>query len=88
MDAVEARIRVGETKHRREMTDGMREAVFTLELDAGSTTIQTWFVDDDGQSRGACYLYVERLPGATPEATDPRTRGVSQRLFERTCPSM
>jgi arylsulfatase len=62
LDAAEARIRVGNVERRQEVTGAMQEAAFTLELDAGPTTIRTWFVDDDGSSRGACYLYARRLP--------------------------
>jgi len=39
------------------------EAVrFTVRLKAGSTVLQTWFSDEEGQSRGAYYVSVEHLP--------------------------
>jgi arylsulfatase A-like enzyme len=34
---------------------------FEVELKAGKGRLQTWFIDDKGESRGAYYVYVKRL---------------------------
>jgi len=36
-------------------------AKFTVPLKPGKTTMQTWFTDDQGNSRGAYYVYVKKL---------------------------
>jgi len=41
---------------------GAKAAVFTVNLKAGKTCLETWFTDDaGGESRGAFYAYVKRL---------------------------
>ncbi|MHC4646853.1 MAG: arylsulfatase [Planctomycetota bacterium] len=38
------------------------EAVFDVELESGPATLQTWFLDDDGEELcGAYYVYVKRM---------------------------
>jgi hypothetical protein len=59
--AVEARIRVGDAEHATPVTDEMQEAEFTVELAAGATTLQGWFVDDANKSWAACYVSVEQM---------------------------
>ena len=58
---VESGIRVEDVELHQPVTDGMQEAEFTLDLAAGNTTIQGWFVDENRQLWSASYLYVERL---------------------------
>ena len=36
-------------------------ATFEVELKAGPTKLQTWFIEEDGGERGAYFVYVERL---------------------------
>jgi len=38
-----------------------RAVTFGVELKAGKGRLQTWFIDDKGESRGAYYVYVRRL---------------------------
>ncbi|MBN2329786.1 MAG: arylsulfatase [Candidatus Omnitrophica bacterium] len=38
-----------------------KAAIFIMELKAGKTFLQTWFSDDENQSRGAYYVYAKRL---------------------------
>ncbi|MFP4367251.1 MAG: arylsulfatase [Bacteroidales bacterium] len=40
---------------------GATAVKFEVELEAGDTEVKTWLIDDDGTSRGAYYLEVERL---------------------------
>ena len=38
-----------------------RSVTFPVDLKAGKTTMQTWFLDEKGKGRGAYYAYVKRL---------------------------
>lgn len=41
---------------------GCREATFHIHLtQTGTTQLEAWFIDQDGEARGAYYVYVERL---------------------------
>ena len=40
---------------------GAKAAVFTVNLTAGKTRLETWLADEGGESRGAFYAYVKRL---------------------------
>jgi arylsulfatase A-like enzyme len=58
----EARLRVGDRDLKRPVTTEDREALFTLELPQGRTTLQTYFYDPAGKELcGAYYVYVRRL---------------------------
>ena len=68
---VSARIQVAGQEDVRRIAAGDKGIVFTLDLDAGETRLQTALSDadgaagetDTGASIGAYYVYVERLPG-------------------------
>jgi arylsulfatase A-like enzyme len=68
---VTARIQVAGYEDVRHITAGDKGIVFTMDLDAGETRLQTILSDahgsatgaDTGVSIGAYYVYVERLPG-------------------------
>ena len=51
------------------IAEGAQAVTFTVSLLAGSTRLQTWFMDDRGNSRGAYYVEVEWL--AEPRETVP-----------------
>ncbi len=40
-------------------------AKFSVQLKPGKTTMQTWFSDEQGNSRGAYYVYAKRISGKT-----------------------
>ncbi len=59
---VRARLVVGDTCVITTVAPGQREVAFDLPLEpAGKTTLDAWFIDEDGDERGAYYVYVERL---------------------------
>jgi len=43
------------------VADGAQAAPFEVQLEAGRTRVETWFMDERSQeSRGAYYVYVRR----------------------------
>lgn len=57
-----ARLRIGEQDLSRAVRDGDKVVAFEVSLEAGSTTLQTWFYDgEDEELCGAYYVYVKRL---------------------------
>jgi arylsulfatase A-like enzyme len=58
---VSARIRIGAHDSAIKVHEKHEAAVFTLELSRGEADLQTWLIDDEGQERGAYYVYVSRL---------------------------
>jgi len=62
--ATEARLKIGELDVRKAVTPDLAAAKFEIELKSGKTKLQTWLIDPkSGQSRGAYYVAVRRLPG-------------------------
>jgi hypothetical protein len=61
MNVETARLKVAGFDATQDVPAGAKEAVFTARLAAGSARLQTWFAAADGESRGAYYVYVERL---------------------------
>lgn len=61
INATKAGIQAGETEAEKEIPAGAREVRFEIKLKAGESRLQTWFFDDDGISRGAYYVGLERL---------------------------
>ncbi|MBL8178177.1 MAG: arylsulfatase [Bryobacterales bacterium] len=56
-----ARLRIGAFDQTIETTAESREAVFRMKLPKGPTTMQSWFLDEQGaEITGAYYAYVER----------------------------
>ena len=56
-----ARLRVGQFDESSPVTETMSSVVFTLDLQAGETEIETWFNTADGKTLGAYYLDVRRI---------------------------
>ncbi|MBN1818136.1 MAG: arylsulfatase [Sedimentisphaerales bacterium] len=61
--AVRARIQIAGVDQTKDITGPEKGIVFTATLPAGSTKLQTWFIEPDGSSRGAYFVYVERMQG-------------------------
>jgi hypothetical protein len=56
-----ARLRIGDVDQSQAVQPGDRSAVFTVNLEAGETRLQTWFYDKDGNELcGAYYTEVRR----------------------------
>jgi arylsulfatase A-like enzyme len=62
LTAKEARLRVGNQIDVKQIVEkGATGISFETELIAGDTEVQTWLIENDGTSRGAYYVEVERL---------------------------
>ena len=61
LESVEASIKVGEQTMEQVVFSDQTAAVFTMALEAGPTTVQTWLRSSDDQVRGAYFVYVERM---------------------------
>ncbi|UCG49733.1 MAG: sulfatase-like hydrolase/transferase, partial [Phycisphaerales bacterium] len=59
--ATRARIRVADVDMSKVVGEGAKEVTFRARLKAGKTRLQSWFIDEKGESRGAYYVYVRRL---------------------------
>ena len=61
IEGVEARIRIGPFEAAESIPTGARSVRFEAELEAGSNKLWTWFDREDGTTRGAYFVDVERL---------------------------
>jgi len=59
--AVKARLRIGNVDQTVPVGENDKAAMFHVEHSAGTMTMQTWFLDEKGNGRGAYYVYVKRL---------------------------
>ena len=59
--ATEARLKIGNADMTVPVSRDARAVTFEVRLKAGKTRLETWFMDDRGNSRGAYYVYVKRL---------------------------
>jgi hypothetical protein len=60
IEATTARMKIGETEVTLPVPSGATGITFRVDLQEGSTRLQTWLDGNDGRSRGAFYVYVER----------------------------
>jgi len=56
-----ARLKIGDFDETRPVAASDKGAVFEATLRADDTTMQTWFTEPDGTTRGAYYVHVKRL---------------------------
>jgi len=56
-----ARLKIAGFDKTKDIPENAVAVTFSARLKAGKTRLQTWFIDDDGKSRGAYYVYVKRL---------------------------
>jgi len=61
ISATGARLKIADLDVSQVIPDGAHAVTFQVQLKAGKTRLQTWFMDDKGESRGAYYVYVKRL---------------------------
>ena len=59
LQAVRARLQIGPVDLRQDISPGATSVLFTAELAAGPTIMNTWLFDEIGDSRGAAFVYVE-----------------------------
>ncbi|MDA0347940.1 MAG: arylsulfatase [Verrucomicrobia bacterium] len=60
--ATRAKIQVGNIEKEIVIPPDAKVVEMVIKLPKGSARMQTWFYDDNGRSRGAYYVEVERLP--------------------------
>jgi hypothetical protein len=59
LQAVRARLRIGNVDLQQAIPPGANSVTFTTELSAGPTRMDTWLIKETGDSRGAPFVYVE-----------------------------
>ena len=59
--AEKARIKIGKFEETKTIPKGACEVKFRAKLSAGKTELRTWFIEKNGRSRGAYFVYVERI---------------------------
>ena len=60
--ATQARLKIGQMDLTKPIPEDAHAVTFRVELETGHTKLETWLTDrQSGQSRGAYYVYVERL---------------------------
>jgi len=61
MNVTKVRLKIGDQEIEKDCYPGASEVKLKLNLKKGETTLQTWFYENDGNSFGAPYVYVNRL---------------------------
>jgi hypothetical protein len=61
IQATKARLKIADVDVTQPIPKGASAVTFRVGLEPGKTRLQTWFIDDDGASRGAYYVYAKRL---------------------------
>ncbi|MFC1739416.1 arylsulfatase [Planctomycetota bacterium] len=61
INASKARLEISDVDVTKPIDKDTVAVTFRVWLKAGKTRLQTWFIDDQGSSRGAYYVYVKRL---------------------------
>ena len=56
-----ARLKIGDVDETKPIPEGASIVTFRVKLRAGKTRLQSWLIDESGESRGAYYVYVKRL---------------------------
>ncbi len=59
--ATSARLKIADLDVTKAIPNGAHAVTFEVELKAGKGRLQSWFIDDTGESRGAYYVYAKRL---------------------------
>jgi len=62
IEAATARLQIGPIDQTQSIPEGAAEVTFQVELPAGKTRLETWFIEQGGKTRGATFVYVKRLP--------------------------
>jgi len=63
IEAARARMKIGDVDEAQEVPKGANAVTFTVQLKVGDQSLQTWFNEAGGKSRGAFYVYVRYLSG-------------------------
>ena len=60
IQATQARLKIGDFDETVAIPAGASAVTFAAQLKAGETQLEAWFIDDEGESQAAYYVYVER----------------------------
>lgn len=61
INAVRAKLKIGNIEQTTDVKPSDKAAIFLVNLKQGPAKLQSWLVDEDGQGRGAYYVYVKRM---------------------------
>ena len=61
ISVTKARLKIADVDVSKPVSKDAHAVTFRVQLKAGKTQLQTWFINDKGESRGAYYVYVKRL---------------------------
>jgi hypothetical protein len=61
ISATRARLTIADVDETQPVPEGAHEVTFRVGLKPGKARLQTWFMDDKGEERGAYYAYVKRV---------------------------
>jgi arylsulfatase A-like enzyme len=61
IEANKARLKIADVDVSKPVSADTHAVTFRVQLKAGKTQLQTWFINDKGESRGAYYVYVKRI---------------------------
>ncbi|MHC4125864.1 MAG: N-acetylgalactosamine-4-sulfatase, partial [Planctomycetota bacterium] len=61
LEITKARLKIANVDITKTVPADAKAVKFRAKLKAGSTRLQSWFIDNKGKSRGAYYVYVKRL---------------------------
>jgi len=63
ISATTARLKIADVDVTKPIPKDAPAVKFNVQLKAGKTRLQSWFADEQGETRGAYYVYVNRLDG-------------------------
>jgi len=61
IEAIKARLRIGDVDVSQPVPAGATKTTFTLPLQLGKTRLETWLTTPEGKTRGAYFVYVRRV---------------------------
>jgi len=61
IEAVKGRLKIGDFDMTKPIEPEAKAVTFNVQLKAGKTRMQTWFIEKNGDSLGAYYVYVKRV---------------------------
>jgi hypothetical protein len=61
ISATKARLKIADINETKNISQNAHDVKFRIRLKKGKAKLQTWFIDETGQSRGAYYVYVKKI---------------------------
>ncbi len=60
LDITRAKVKIGDQLQFQEVAANTQEVVFTFDIPAAETHLQTWFIEPNGKEFGAYYVYIRK----------------------------